>query len=163
MNGRPSTPRRRTNEAYSAGPPVVPAAPEPRRIASITSRVWPSWLAANTLTSTVGAAALALFANVTASIVLSTLVSFGPAVWMRRTFFWGADGAGATAIRTASRTPSARFMTRFLPLSGAWKSIASSGSIHIRHSGRYENRPGKNQQDVDGLSKHRFVELAVQL
>jgi len=62
---------------------VVPAAPEPRRIASITSRVWPSWLAGNTLTSTVLCAALARSWNSTASLVLSTLVSFGPAVWMR--------------------------------------------------------------------------------
>ena len=94
---------------------MVPAAPEPRRIASITSRVWPSWLAANTLTSTVGRAAFALFANVTASIVLSTLVSFGPAVWMRSTFFCAAAGAAAATSRTAKRTPSARFMICLLP------------------------------------------------
>jgi hypothetical protein len=114
MNGRPRTPRRRTNDAYSAGPPVVPAAPDPRRIASITSRVWPSWLAANTLTSTVDEAAFALLANVTASIVLSTFVSLGPAVWMRSTFFCAAAGAAAATSRTVNRTPSARFMTCLL-------------------------------------------------
>jgi hypothetical protein len=47
-----------TKAAYSAGPPLVPAAPDPSRIASMTSRDWPSWLLGNTLTSSVSALAL---------------------------------------------------------------------------------------------------------
>ena len=45
---------RLTKEAYSAGPPVVPLAPEPRRIASMTSRDWPSWLFGKTAPRRVG-------------------------------------------------------------------------------------------------------------
>jgi len=53
----------------------------------------------------VKALAVALFAfsaNSTASLVLSTLVSFGPAVWMRSTFFAGC--AAAAAAKASKQT-----------------------------------------------------------